>query len=78
MTEHKSKQFKLDSSVPLWDIKEVARFLSISERKTRDLVASYELRGIKVGGLWRFHPDTVNAYLLANIAGPRNGRRIEK
>lgn len=47
----------------LLSIKEVAEWLSVSERTIFNMVERGELRGIQIGRRWRFDPADVRAYL---------------
>lgn len=59
---------------PLLDIGGVARRLSISVRSAEKLVAAHEIVPIQVGGVRRFDPDAVEAYIRRNVRGGRAGR----
>ncbi len=52
---------------PLLKIAEVARVLRISERSAEKLVAAGELRPIEVGGVRRFDPAAIEAYLRSRV-----------
>jgi excisionase family DNA binding protein len=45
------------------DIPGLASMLDISESHARRLLLRGELRGKKVGNVWRVHPETVREYL---------------
>lgn len=60
----------LSSRRPL-DIEGAAKYLSISERTLRAIVARGELTFCRVGRLLRFRPDDLDAYLDARKVAAR-------
>ena len=56
---------------PLWDIKDVAAYLNVSKRLCETLVAEGCLPPIWIGGVRRFDPDAVKAYVRASAHGKK-------
>jgi excisionase family DNA binding protein len=55
---------------PLLDVVGVARYLSVSVRHVRRLVAERRIPHHKVGHFLRFDPDDIDAWLDDNRRGP--------
>ena len=55
----------------LMDIKQVATYLQINEATAYSWAQSGRLPGIKIGRIWRFRPEDIEAWLDANLQGPR-------
>lgn len=47
----------------LLSLKDVAEWLSVSERTIHNMIDRGELRGVQIGNRWRFDPAAVRAYL---------------
>ena len=56
---------------PLLDVGGVARRLSVSIRSVEKLIAREEIVPIQVGGVRRFDPETIDAYIRRNVRGGR-------
>jgi excisionase family DNA binding protein len=54
-----------DDAARLLTIPEVADRLQVSTKTVRRLTATGEIRGVRVGGQWRFAPDVVGQLLSA-------------
>lgn len=52
-----------EESVPLWDVKDVARFLKYNPSTVRSMARNKELPAFKVGREWRFVQSDVIAFL---------------
>lgn len=48
---------------PLLTLSDLARTLRLSERTTENRIKDGDIRPLWVGGVRRFHPDAVDAYL---------------
>jgi excisionase family DNA binding protein len=44
---------------------EVSKFLQVSEQVVKDMARRGKLRGLKVGGVWRFHRQAIRSLLHA-------------
>lgn len=53
----------------LWDVKDVARFLKVSRSWVYARADAGELPSVRVGGLLRFEPEAVRAF----VHGQRSG-----
>jgi len=61
----------------LWDVKDVARYLKLSERTVYQKTRAGELPALRVGGRWRFRPADVEAWLAPSTRyRPAEGRGI--
>jgi excisionase family DNA binding protein len=52
---------------PLWDVDEVAAYLGVSRRTVDTLIASGEIKPMRVGRQRRFHRKSIDAYLRSTI-----------
>ena len=58
------------SVVPLWDSRDVARFLKVSESWVRHRVAANAIPFMRVGGwMVRFHPAKIRGWAQASQTG---------
>ncbi|MEW6080837.1 MAG: helix-turn-helix domain-containing protein [Bacillota bacterium] len=58
----------------LMTLKEVARYLRLSERHLRRYLADGKIKGIKLDYAWRFRPSDVEAFLRKRErGGPGHG-----
>lgn len=57
----------------LMDIKQVAAYLQINEATAYNWAQDGRLPGIKVGRIWRFRREDIEAWLDENMQGPRPG-----
>jgi excisionase family DNA binding protein len=55
----------------LMDIKQVAAYLKINEATAYTWAQSGKLPGIKIGRIWRFRREDIEAWLDENMQGPR-------
>jgi len=46
----------------IWTIKDVARYLKLTEKTAYRLVAEGQIPGFKVGGSWRFRRDEIETW----------------
>jgi excisionase family DNA binding protein len=53
---------------PLLTAKETADVLKVTVRTVYNLLERGELRGVKVGRVWRFSEDELKAYLERNVS----------
>jgi len=61
----------------LMDIKQVAAYLQITEATAYNWAQSGKLPGIKIGRIWRFRPEDIEAWLDENMYGPRAAQRAD-
>lgn len=47
----------------IWTIKDVARYLKLTEKTAYRLVADGEIPGFKVGGSWRFTREEIEQWI---------------
>lgn len=59
----------------LMDIKQVAAYLQITEATAYNWAQGGELPGIKIGRIWRFRREDIEAWLDENMRRPRPGER---
>lgn len=57
-------------SEKLLSVKDVAEWLSVSERTIFNLIERGEIEGTRVGNRWRFEPATIRAYLARQQSPP--------
>ena len=57
----------------LMDIKQVATYLQINEATAYSWAQSGRLPGIKIGRIWRFRREDIEAWLDENMQGPKLG-----
>jgi len=50
--------------------RQVAEMLQVSEETVRRLARRRVLRGHRVGGMWRFHPEAIDEYLFGAGSTP--------
>jgi excisionase family DNA binding protein len=63
----------------LWNVKEVADYLSISISMVYKLVSNFELQSIRVGGCIRFSPEVVEGFIRNNTKKTDNDlKNIQK
>ena len=62
------------SEEALMDIKQVAAYLQINEATAYNWAQSGKLPGIKIGRIWRFRREDVEAWLDENMRGPKPGQ----
>jgi excisionase family DNA binding protein len=62
----------------LWNVKQVAEYLSISSSMVYKLVGNFELQAIRVGDCIRFSPEAVEGFIRNNISTKRSGNNPEK
>ena len=55
----------------IWTIKDVARYLKLTEKTAYRLVADGKIPGFKVGGSWRFQEEDIKNWIKIqkNIVG---------
>jgi len=53
---------------PLWDVDEVAAYLGVSRRTVDTLIASGEIKPMRVGRQRRFHRKSIDAYLRSTVS----------
>lgn len=63
---------------PLWDVATVARRLGVSDRSVEKIIACGELRPLWIGGVRRFDPRTVEAYIKSRVATEEGGKPARK
>ncbi len=56
-------------------IKEVAQFLSLSEKTIYRLVKTGTLPALKVGGQWRFEQKILDAWVARSVNGTQNKQK---
>lgn len=61
----------------LMDIKQVAAYLQITEATAYNWAQSGNLPGIKIGRIWRFRREDIEAWLDQNMRGPRPAQQAE-
>lgn len=54
----------------LLDVDEVAALLGVHQQTVYDMARSGELRGFKVGRIWKFRPSDVSAWQAAKAEEP--------
>ncbi|MCF6215660.1 MAG: helix-turn-helix domain-containing protein [Emcibacter sp.] len=47
----------------IWTIKDVARYLKLTEKTAYRLVADGEIPGFKIGGSWRFTREEIEQWI---------------
>lgn len=52
------------------DAKEAAKMLSVTPRTVIRLVERGEIKGFKVGDVWRFYRKDIQQYINAQMRGP--------
>lgn len=50
---------------PLWDVRQAARYLNISEKTIRNKCSNGDFPYVKVGGSLRFRPEEVRALVVS-------------
>jgi excisionase family DNA binding protein len=60
----------------LMDIKQVATYLQINEATAYSWAQSGRLPGIKIGRIWRFRREDLEAWLDDNMQGPKQGNNL--
>lgn len=55
----------------LMDIRQVATYLQINEATAYSWAQSGRLPGIKIGRIWRFRREDIEAWLDENMQGPK-------
>ena len=55
----------------LMDIKQVASYLQINEATAYNWAQKGKLPGIKIGRIWRFRREDIEAWLDQNMRGPK-------
>ena len=60
----------------LMDIKQVAAYLQINEATAYNWSQRGKLPGIKIGRIWRFRREDIEAWLDQNMRGPKPGEHI--
>lgn len=63
---------------PMWDADDVAAFLKLSRSWVYARAAAGELPGRKIGGLWRFDPETIRRYARGELPPAGGGARVVK
>jgi excisionase family DNA binding protein len=56
------------SDLMLWNVKQVAEYLSISISMVYKLVDNFELQAIRVGDCIRFSPEAIEGFILFTIS----------
>ena len=59
----------------LMDIKQVATYLQINEATAYGWAQDGMLPGIKIGRIWRFRREDIEAWLDTNMQGPKPAKR---
>ena len=54
----------------LLDTKQVAEWLGVSERQVTKMAAERKIAAIKVGTVWRFRTEDVEAFIKQNRSAP--------
>ncbi|MBE9508892.1 MAG: helix-turn-helix domain-containing protein [Chloroflexi bacterium] len=62
----------------LMDIKQVAAYLQINEATAYSWAQKGRLPGIKIGRIWRFRREDIEAWLDQNMQGPRPAKQAEQ
>lgn len=62
----------------LMDIKQVALYLQINEATAYSWAQKGELPGIKIGRIWRFRREDIEAWLDENMQGPKPGESLAR
>jgi excisionase family DNA binding protein len=57
----------------LMDIRQIAAYLQINEATAYNWAQEGKLPGIKLGRVWRFRREDIEAWLDENMQGPRPG-----
>ncbi|MBC8493079.1 MAG: helix-turn-helix domain-containing protein [Chloroflexi bacterium] len=60
----------------LMDIRQVATYLQINEATAYSWAQKGELPGIKIGRIWRFRREDIEAWLDENMHGPKTESTI--
>lgn len=60
----------------LLDIRQVATYFQINEATVYNWVQSGKLPGIKMGRIWRFRREDIEAWLDDNMQGPIPGNNM--
>lgn len=55
----------------LMDIKQIAAYLQINEATAYSWAQKGQLPGIKIGRIWRFRREDIEAWLDQNMCGPK-------
>ena len=66
-----------DGGEALWKVKEVGRYLSVSESMVYKLAGTGELPCLRIGTCLRFEPDLVRRFARGEIRGEPEGRIVE-
>ena len=61
---------------PTLTIKELAKYLNVTERTIYNLLERGELPGFKVGANWRFRKEEINKWIEQNMV--KKGRKFLK
>jgi PTS system nitrogen regulatory IIA component len=59
----------------LMDIRQVASYLQINEATAYTWAQNGKLPGIKIGRIWRFRREDIEAWLDENMQRPKPGNR---
>jgi excisionase family DNA binding protein len=54
----------------LLDTKEVAEWLKVSERQVTKMAVGRQIAAIKIGSIWRFRPQDIEAYIKQHRSEP--------
>jgi excisionase family DNA binding protein len=57
----------------LMDIRQIAAYLQINEATAYNWAQEGKLPGIKLGRVWRFRREDIEAWLDKNMRGPKPG-----
>jgi excisionase family DNA binding protein len=63
------------SESTLMDIRQVAVYLQINEATAYSWAQKGRLPGIKMGRIWRFRPEDIEAWLGQNMRGPKPAKQ---
>lgn len=66
------------SESTLMDIRQVTAYLQINEATAYSWAQKSKLPGIKIGRIWRFRPEDIEAWLDENMQGPRSTKQPEQ
>lgn len=61
----------MENRPPMLTLKEVAKFLSLSEKTVYRLIQAGALPALKIGGQWRFDPRSLDVW-VADAASKSN------
>jgi PTS system nitrogen regulatory IIA component len=73
---HFTGETNVDIKGQLWSIKDVSEYLNVAEKTVSRMIARGELPAFKIGGQWRFHPDSIGEWIRSRQSEPDTVRDL--